>query len=62
MSRRLVSLVVPNMNNGPALDVFFRKLERNTSYPEIELVVADDGSTDSSLRVLRRWRDSGRFP
>jgi GT2 family glycosyltransferase len=62
MSRRLVSLVVPNMNNGPALDVFFRKLERNTSYRDIELVVADDGSTDSSLRVLRRWRDSGRFP
>ena len=62
MSRRLVSLVVPNMNNGPALDVFFRTLERNTTYPDIEIVVVDDGSTDSSLDVLRRWRDSKRFP
>ena len=61
MSRRLVSLVVPNMNNGPALDVFFRTLERNTTYRNIELLVVDDGSTDSSLRVLRRWRASGRF-
>jgi GT2 family glycosyltransferase len=62
MSRPLVSLVVPNMNNGPALDLFFRTLERNTTYRNIEVVVADDGSTDSSLRVLRRWRASGRFP
>ena len=67
MSRRLkpgplVSLVVPNMNNGPALDLFFRTLERNTSYRDIEVVVVDDGSTDSSLEVLRRWRGSGRFP
>jgi GT2 family glycosyltransferase len=62
VSRRLVSLVVPNMNNGPALDLFFRTLERNTSYPDIEVVVVDDGSTDASLDVLRRWRASGRFP
>jgi O-antigen biosynthesis protein len=62
VSRPLVSLVVPNMNNGPTLDLFFRTLGRNTTYPNIEVVVADDGSTDSSLRVLRRWRASGRFP
>jgi GT2 family glycosyltransferase len=62
VTRRLVSLVVPNMNNGPALDVFFRTLERNTTYPHVEIVVVDDGSTDSSLAVLRRWRDSNRFP
>ena len=61
MSTRLVSLVVPNMNNGPALDLFFQKLERNTTYPNVELVVVDDGSTDSSLDVLRRWRGRSRF-
>ena len=62
MSSPLVSLVVPNMNNGPALDLFFRTLERNTTYRNVEVVVADDGSTDTSLQVLRRWRASGRFP
>jgi GT2 family glycosyltransferase len=62
VSRRLVSLVIPNMNNGPALDLFFRTLERNTTYPDVEVVVVDDGSTDASLDILRRWRDSRRFP
>ena len=57
-----VSLVLPNRNNEPVLDLFFETLRRNTSYPDIELIVVDDGSTDRSRQVLRRWRDSGAFP
>jgi GT2 family glycosyltransferase len=56
-----VSLVVPNMNNGPVLDLFFRRLAENTTYDRFEVVFADDGSTDDSLAIARRWRDSGRF-
>lgn len=58
----LVSLLLPNMNNEPALDLFFTALERNTTYPSVELIAVDDGSTDGSVRILRRWRDSGGFP
>lgn len=56
-----VALTVPNMNNGPVLDLFFEKLRANTTYPRIEVVVVDDGSTDDSVAVLRRWRDCGAF-
>ena len=57
-----VSLILPNRNNEPVLDLFFETLRRNTQHADLELIAVDDGSTDASLRVLRRWRDSGRFP
>jgi GT2 family glycosyltransferase len=58
----LVSILLPNYNNGPILDLCLQRLHEHTSYPNLEIVAADDGSTDQSLDVLRRWRDSGRFP
>ena len=50
-----------NRNNARTLELFFERLERNTTYPDFELVIVDDESTDGSLAILRRWRDSGRF-
>jgi len=57
-----VSLILPNRNNGPVLDLALERLVANTTHPDWELVVVDDGSTDASLSILRRWRDSGRVP
>jgi GT2 family glycosyltransferase len=59
--RPSVSLLLPNMNNEPVLDEFMEKLATNTTYPNVELVVVDDGSSDGSQEILRRWRDRGRF-
>ncbi len=57
-----VSLLLPNRNNEPVLDLFLSRLCEHTSYPNLELVVVDDGSTDGSRAVLERWRRSGRLP
>jgi glycosyltransferase involved in cell wall biosynthesis len=57
-----VSLIVPNKNNEPVLDLFLERLRDNTPGPDFELIVVDDGSTDRSRDILRRWRDSGAFP
>jgi len=57
-----VSLVIPNRNNEPALDLVLGRLAANTTYPDTEVVFVDDESTDDSLAILRRWRDSGRIP
>ncbi|HEV2814035.1 MAG TPA: glycosyltransferase, partial [Solirubrobacteraceae bacterium] len=56
-----VSLLIPNRNNEPALDLVFERLAEHTTHPDFEVVVVDDGSTDTSREILRRWRDSDRF-
>jgi len=56
-----VSLLIPNKNNGPVLDMVLQRLDEYTTYDDFEVVIVDDGSTDGSRDVLRRWRDSGRF-
>jgi glycosyltransferase involved in cell wall biosynthesis len=56
-----VSLLIPNKNNEPALDLVLERLAAHTTHPDVELVIIDDGSTDDSRTILRRWRDSGRF-
>ncbi len=61
MSVPAVSLVMPNRDNAGVLDLTLSRLAEHTTYPNFELVVADDGSTDGSRDLLRRWRDSGRF-
>lgn len=57
-----VSLVMPNYDNGPVLDLVLERLAANTDYPNLELIVVDDGSTDESLEIVRRWRETARFP
>jgi GT2 family glycosyltransferase len=56
-----VSLLMPNLNNERVLGVILDRLATNTTYPNAELVIVDDGSTDSSRSILRAWRDSGAF-
>jgi GT2 family glycosyltransferase len=54
-----VSLLLPNMNNEPILDEFLTKLAAHTTYPNVEVVVVDDGSSDGSRDILRRWKREG---
>jgi O-antigen biosynthesis protein len=56
-----VSLLMPNRNNAEVLEHVLERLEANTTYGDVELVVVDDDSSDGSREILRRWRKSRRF-
>src|SRR5688500_12787371 len=57
-----VSLLMPVRNRAHLLDRVLGSLAENTTYPQVELVAVDDGSTDGSVDILRRWTGSGRLP
>lgn len=52
----LVSIVTPCYNGEAYLDRFFRSIMAQT-WPSIELIFVDDGSTDTTLAVAESWRD-----
>lgn len=61
MSKPRVTLLLPNRDNAPVLDLVLDRLATNSRYENLEMLVVDDGSTDGGVELLRRWRDSGRF-
>jgi glycosyltransferase involved in cell wall biosynthesis len=56
------SIITAVYNVEPYLPDFIASIERQRVAPEdLEIVAVDDGSTDGSLDVLRRWAGSSRF-
>lgn len=53
MSQPPVSIVIPNWNGAHHLTTCLDSLRAQT-YPHIEVIVADNGSTDNSLELLAR--------
>ncbi len=49
----LVSVIIPNWNGAKLLPICLDSLRRQT-YPHLEIIVTDNGSTDGSLALLAR--------
>ncbi|HUG30651.1 MAG TPA: glycosyltransferase family 2 protein [Candidatus Limnocylindria bacterium] len=58
MDRPLVSIVTPTLDQGRFLEATLRSV-RAQSYPRVEHIVIDGGSTDDSLDILRREGERG---
>ena len=53
LSSPLISVVIPNWNGAHHLPVCLESLRRQTC-PDVEVIIADNGSTDESLELLAR--------
>lgn len=53
MTEPLLSVIIPHYNGVHHLSPCFNALRRQT-YPHVEIILADNGSTDASLAVTRR--------
>lgn len=51
-----ISILVPNYNGGATLERCLRSV-LDQQYPDLELLVADGGSTDGSRAILQRYAD-----
>ena len=56
----LVSVVIPNYNYGRYLKKAIQSV-LDQDYPDIEIIVVDDGSTDDSISVLREFKNKIRI-
>jgi len=50
----LVSIVTPSFNKGPYIEETIQSV-RNQTYPRIEHIVIDGGSTDETLTILEKY-------
>jgi glycosyltransferase involved in cell wall biosynthesis len=53
--RSLVSIIIPTYNSGNFLTESVESA-LNQDYPSIEVIVIDDGSTDSSIKLLDKYK------
>src|SRR5262245_44791742 len=54
-----VSIVIPTYNRGPRLAITIQSVIRQT-YPDWELIIRDDGSTDDTREVAAAFEEDPR--
>lgn len=55
--KELISIIVPCLNEEEAIPVFYKeinKISKEMNYIDFEFILIDDGSSDNTLRVLKK--------
>jgi len=56
IKKKMVSIIIPTFNEALVIERLLRSLKKQT-YQPIEIIVVDDGSTDNTVEVARRFTD-----
>lgn len=57
MSDKLISIIIPVYNNEKYIDTCLQSV-CNQTFKNLEIIVINDGSTDSSLKVINRYSEN----
>lgn len=57
----LASVIIPSYNKAPYIRATLDSLAAQT-YPDVEIIVVDDASSDESVEVVRAWAASHSLP
>lgn len=60
MDNKLVSVIIASYNHGPYIEEAITSV-LDQSYPNVELFVVDDGSTDDSVQRIEKLRETRPF-
>lgn len=55
MSRASVSIIVPAYNSESTIETYLRSATSQT-YPNVEVIIVDDGSTDSTPEIVKKFK------
>jgi len=59
MNKPLISIIVPNFNGEKYIEPCLTSVLKS-QYPNFELLVVDDGSTDSSVKIINRFKNTDK--
>ncbi len=57
MNKPKVSVVIPTYNSERTLQDCLESI-KHQDYPDVEIIIADDGSTDSTLEIARKYTNN----
>ncbi|MEI3380357.1 MAG: glycosyltransferase family 2 protein [Dorea sp.] len=57
MEKDLVSVLMVNYNHADTIEKAVKSV-LNQTYPKVQLIIVDDGSTDDSVEIVKNIKDS----
>ena len=59
----IISIVTPSYNRADELIHLYRSLQNQSfDLSLIEFIISDDGSTDSTAKIVKTWQSESAFP
>ena len=60
IKNNMISVIIPNYNNSKYLEKCIESV-LNQKYKDFELIIVDDGSTDNSIDIIKKYKKHKKY-